>query len=150
MFDHLALLESRFQQLPRAVSTCTCSELCFLLMNILCLYPWQKSHNLTLPAWSTNGTTWAAMRNLSYFNMMWLFKSPERAKLTGGLFSLVLCSKNVEIIFPLRAVGQNALGAAVGSFQPEHVDRWLFNSHEKPLSLLPQKTKLLNHFLDCV
>ena len=58
--------------------------------------------------------------------MMWLFKSPERAKLTGGLFSLVLCSKNVEIIFPLRAVGQNSLGAAVGSFQPEDVDRWLF------------------------
>ncbi|XP_020614615.1 prostatic acid phosphatase-like [Orbicella faveolata] len=44
----------------------------------------EKSHNLTLPAWSTNGTTWAGLRNLSYFNMMWLFKSPERAKLTGG------------------------------------------------------------------
>lgn len=44
----------------------------------------EKSHNLTLPAWSTNGTTWAALRNLTYFNMRWLFNSPEIAKLTGG------------------------------------------------------------------
>lgn len=54
---------------------------------ISCVYLWQKSHNLTLPAWSTNGTTWAALRNLTYFNMRWLFNSPEIAKLTGGSFT---------------------------------------------------------------
>lgn len=43
--------------------------------------------------------------------MMWLFKSPERAKLTGGLASFVvlviiriLCTKYVDIILPIRAV----------------------------------------------
>ncbi|XP_078359951.1 prostatic acid phosphatase-like [Oculina patagonica] len=44
----------------------------------------EKSHNLSLPAWSTNGTTWEALRNISRFEMAWLFDSPEKAKLTGG------------------------------------------------------------------
>lgn len=52
------------------------------------LFLWQKSHNLTLPAWSTNGTTWEAVRNMSDFDMMWCFNTPEKAKLTGGLSSL--------------------------------------------------------------
>ncbi|KAJ7383669.1 mitochondrial acyl carrier protein [Desmophyllum pertusum] len=44
----------------------------------------EKSHNLTLPAWSTNGTTWEAVRNMNDFDMMWCFNTPEKAKLTGG------------------------------------------------------------------
>lgn len=49
----------------------------------------QKSHNLTLPAWSTNGTTWEALRNMSRFEMAWRSDSPEKAKLTGGLSNLL-------------------------------------------------------------
>ncbi|CAH3173890.1 unnamed protein product [Porites lobata] len=44
----------------------------------------EDSHNLTRPSWATNGTTWEAMRNMSNFQMKWLFDSPEKAKLTGG------------------------------------------------------------------
>ncbi|RMX58966.1 hypothetical protein pdam_00014633 [Pocillopora damicornis] len=44
----------------------------------------EKSHNLTLPSWATNGTTWESLRNLSEFEMTSLFNSPEKAKLTGG------------------------------------------------------------------
>lgn len=44
----------------------------------------EKSHNLTLPSWAMNGTTWESLRNLSQFEMTSLFNSPEKAKLTGG------------------------------------------------------------------
>jgi len=44
----------------------------------------EKSHNLTLPSWATNGTTWEALTNMSDFEMTWAFNTPEKAKLTGG------------------------------------------------------------------
>lgn len=125
--------------------TSCCNHLYLLLTLSLILffiYLWQKSHDLTLPAWSTNGTTWAALRNLSNFNMMWLFKTPERAKLTGGLCYLFIvrisCTKDVDNTLPLCAIepliptpGQNQMGFVVGSFKQEHVYEWVSNNHEE-------------------
>ncbi|XP_044172917.1 prostatic acid phosphatase-like [Acropora millepora] len=44
----------------------------------------EKTHNLSLPDWATNGTIWEDMRNMNNFGLMWMFKGREKAKLTGG------------------------------------------------------------------
>ncbi|KAK2563658.1 Lysosomal acid phosphatase [Acropora cervicornis] len=44
----------------------------------------EKSHNLSLPDWATNGTIWEDMTDMNNFFLMWMFKGPEKAKLTGG------------------------------------------------------------------
>ena len=52
---------------------------------LISLFSFQKAHNMKLPDWVLNGTTYEDMCKVSDYGMGWNFNTREKARLTGGL-----------------------------------------------------------------
>ena len=57
----------------------------YLQAMLISLFSFQKAHNMKLPDWVLNGTTYEDMCKVSDYGMGWNFNTREKARLTGGL-----------------------------------------------------------------
>lgn len=57
-----------------------------LKTNTNLFFSFQKAHNMTLPDWVLNGTTYEDVVKVSNYGMGWNFNTRGKARLTGGLF----------------------------------------------------------------